>query len=174
MAKAQQVKAAKDYPQFGIKKGDMHYTWEIFNGRTSRRYRQIAPPRRSQLTGSEFLAAVYDIEDELAALSSLDDLEDLIDRLEALANETQEKFDNMPSGLQQGDTGQQLEARANGCTEAKDELDSIKSEYEQLGFSRNADGEIVSDAEGEDLPDDAEEQLDELLQRAKDVTINYE
>lgn len=175
MAKVQQVKAGKDYPQHGITKGELHYTWEIFNGRTSRRYRQKAPPRRSQLTGSEFLSAIYDIEDDLAALTSLDDLDDIIERLDTLASETQDKFDNMPEGLQQGDTGQMLEQRATGCAEAKDELESIKDEYEGLGFSRNADGVVVhGDGDHNDLPDDAEEQLDELLERAKEVSINYE
>jgi hypothetical protein len=174
MAKAQFVKAGKDYPQYGIAKGQMHYTWSIFTGASSRTYRQLTPPRRSQLTGSEFLSAVFDIEDDLAALTSLDDLEDIIDRLDTLSSETQDKFDNMPEGLQQGDTGQMLESRANGCSAAKDELDEIKDEYEALGFSRNADGEFVSDEEGEDVPDDAEEQLAELLEKAKAVSIDYE
>jgi len=61
--KVHKVKARKDYPQFGIKKGDEHYTWSVMYGpRNSRTFRQLTPPKPSQLTSSEFLIEYYSME----------------------------------------------------------------------------------------------------------------
>lgn len=176
MPKVYHVKARKDYPHFGIKKGDMHYNWVLKTGpRSSREFRQIAPPRRSQLTTSEFLSTVYDIEDRLAAVTDLSDLDDIASDLRTLGDEQQEKYDNMPDGLQQGATGELLSSRASGCEEAADEIDTIIGERDGLGFGLNADGVLVhDDGDHNDLPDDAQEQYDALLEQAHNVSISYE
>jgi hypothetical protein len=40
----------------------------------------------------------------------------------------EDKFNNMPDGLQQGDSGQLLEARSQSCQDFADELDAAISE----------------------------------------------
>lgn len=151
MPKVHKVKARKDYPHFGIKKGDVHYNWFLKTGpRMSREFRQIQPPRRSQLTTSEFLSTVYDIEDRLAAIASLDDARSLVDELNQLADDQEERLSNMPEGLQQGDTGQMLERRAEGCREAANEIESIL------------------DSASDDSPED------ELIDQMQEVCINYD
>ncbi|UPT53364.1 hypothetical protein [Synechococcus phage Ssp-JY38] len=151
MPKVYHVKARKDYPNFGIKKGDQHYTWTLKTGpRTSREFRQIAPPRRSQLTTSEFLSTVYDLEDRLASVDNEDDARSLVDELNQLADEQDDKLSNMPEGLKQGPTGQQIEARAEGCREAANEIESL--------LDNHAD----------------EDDWEDTMHQVREVVINYE
>jgi hypothetical protein len=59
-----------------------------------------------------------------AILGELEDLKAKIvtqgEALRELADAEQEKFDNMPEGLQQGDAGQKIEANAGALGEAAD------------------------------------------------------
>lgn len=131
MPRVKQVKAAKDYPQFGIKKGDLHYYTKMKTGpRSSRELRQLKPFKRSQLTNSEFLAALYDWEDNKGEAGSHEDVSNLAEHIREIGENEREKFDNMPEGLQQGDTGQMLEERAEACETAANELEEIASEWE--------------------------------------------
>lgn len=131
MARPKQVTAAKDHPQFGIKKGDVHWYVKIKTGpRTSREMRQKTPFKRSQLTQSEFLSALYDWEDSKADVGSHEDVQGLADTIREIGENERSKFDNMPEGLQQGDTGQLLEQRADACETAASELEEIASEWE--------------------------------------------
>ena len=171
MPKVHHIKSRKDYPRFGIAKGVLHYYWVLKTGpRTSQEFRSMTPPRRSQLTTSEFLSTIYDIEDRLADLSDLDDIKS---ELETLGEEQQSRLENMPEGLQQGSTGQMLESRATGCADAANEIDSIIGERDSLGFELNADGELTPD-EGNELPDDAQEQYDQLVEQVHGLSISYE
>jgi len=137
MARAQYRKAAKDYPSAGIKKGDMYYYWKLKTGpRSSMTYRQLTPPKPWQLTTSEFLSEYYRLQDEVENLSAenVEDLrsqvEDITGRVETLAEETREKFDNMPEGLQQGDTGQLLEERAEAMENWQSDLEGVDLDFE--------------------------------------------
>lgn len=130
MPKVQHVKARKDYPAHGVKKGDMCYVWSLKTGPTSSRdYRQLTPPKRAQLTTSDYLGQLYSLFDD-SAPTSPDDIRQLAESLRELGQEQQGKFDNMPEGLQQGDTGQMIEERANNCESSADELDSLADEWE--------------------------------------------
>jgi hypothetical protein len=59
---------------------------------------------------------------EASDLSS--ELTDIAGDIRTLGEECQEKHDNMPEGLQQGDTGQLLETRAQECEGKAEELES--------------------------------------------------
>lgn len=132
MPKVNYVKARKDYPEASVKKGDMYYTWSLLLGpRSSRTYRQLTPPKRSQLTTSTFLQGIYDIEDRIASLTSLDDVEDIVQALRDLASEEEEKYDNLPEGLQQSDTGRRIESRKDGCNTAADEIEAAVEEFDE-------------------------------------------
>jgi len=73
MTKAHFVKKArKDYPDAGIKAGEKYYWWK-FNFQ-KHIYRSKTAPTRQQLTKSDFLSHVYDIEDHIGNLSTDDDL----------------------------------------------------------------------------------------------------
>lgn len=140
MARPDHRKAAKDYPQAGIAKGDLYWYVKIKTGpRSSRVMRQKSPFKRSQLTQSDFLSQLYDWEDNKAEIGSMDDAQGFADDIRSLGEEQQGKFDNMPEGLQQGDSGQMLETRANACETAATEIEEAISEWESAKDSWEAE-----------------------------------
>lgn len=125
-------RARKAIPSAGIRKGDSYYWWKFRYGpkRVSKTY-----PKPSQLTQSEFLSSMYDLQeriDQLDPESYVDDpeslrseLEDIAAEIRGLGEEQASKRDNMPEQLQDSDVGVLLEERADGCESWADELESI-------------------------------------------------
>jgi DNA repair ATPase RecN len=132
MPKVNTVKSArKDYPEYGIKKGDTYYWWSFNFGPT---FKSKTYPKRSQLTRSDFLSQLWDLEDNLAdRFSGLDneddiqaELDSLKDDIQNLLDETQEKYDNMPDQLRDSsDAGNTLQERIDGLENWISELDSV-------------------------------------------------
>jgi hypothetical protein len=162
MARAHFVKKAqKDNPV--VKKGESYYWWSFRFG--GKRY-STKPPRPSQLTQSEFLSQAYELQERIEDLAPAD-LDDLVSYVEEIGNEFRqlgeecsEKHDNMPEGLQDGDTGQLLEARAEKCVEIADELEN------GIDFSIDEDeiSETIKEEKKEDPDLDVEERTEELKQ----------
>lgn len=130
MPRVQTRVAAKDYPDAGIKKGDTYYYTKIKLQRGGIVKRSLRPFKRSELTMSDYLGQLYAWEDAKAEITSMDEAQDMADQIGNLGEEQQGKFDNMPEGLQQGDTGQTVEQRAQACEQAKTEIEDIISEWE--------------------------------------------
>lgn len=134
MARAHFVKSArKNNPV--AKKGESYYWWAFMQGGRGgpKRYSKTAPTR-SQLTQSEFCSTLWDLEDRLGDLKAdsyetvadlQGDIEEIKGDLEGLSSDTQDKFNNMPDGLQQGDSGQLLENRSSEVDSLVGELDGI-------------------------------------------------
>lgn len=152
MARVHAVRANKDYPAQGIKKGETYYKWTTrtvvgkrYIGTT---HRSKVRPTRAQLTSSEFLSRLYELEDGLGDRFSMDafrgsenwmddfsaERDSLIGEIEELRDETQEKLDNMPEGLQQGDTGQLLQERIDGLEGWTSDLESVEPSDEEEGL----------------------------------------
>lgn len=156
-------KARKSYKEHGIKKGESYYWWAFRSPRGkggSGRYFSKTPPKRSQLTRSEFYSALYDIEDrsndlKAAGYDSVSSFEGDVDNIKSdlgqLQSDTQEKLDNMPGGLQQGDTGQLLQERIDG-------VEALIAELDGLDFS---DPES-EDAGGEEVEKKIQELIEEI------------
>lgn len=127
MARPQKKVARKDYPANGIKKGDTYWKVSLKTGpRSSTILRQLQPFKRAQLTTSSYYQQAYTISDEtIPAISSMDDIDSLITEVESLRDECQEKLDNMPEGLQQGNTGQTLQERVDECEDFISSLQNI-------------------------------------------------
>ncbi len=173
MPRVKQVVARKDYPDYRIAKGQKHYFWVLKTGpRSSRTYRQVEPPRPSQLTTSEFLGRVGDMEIDIKAFahdSTLPDtLREFAEEVRALGEEQQEKYDNMPDGLRDGPTGEMLQERADGAASWADEIESAadslgdkieeiegKAWFELEEFGSYSDEEDAIEALGE-APDEDE------------------
>lgn len=131
MAKVHFVKAArKDNPV--AKKGESYFWWKpMVGGRGGAKRYAKERPSRSQLTQSEFLSSLYGLEDgDMANAQSPEDFRGVAEALRELGNEQREKYDNMPDGLQQGDTGQMLDERASNCESWADEIDQAADELE--------------------------------------------
>lgn len=131
MARAKFVKkAAKDYPEHGIAKGESYYWWKFMvGGRGGPKHYSKTPPKPSQLTQSEFLQGLRGIQeqvDALAADSELPDaVADIVQQLRDLGQEQEDKKDNLPDSLQNGPTGELLDSRKEACEQAADEFEQI-------------------------------------------------
>jgi len=122
-----------------IKVGDPYCWWKFLRGpRYARCAKPECAPQPSDLTRSEFYSTLLDLGSRLQG--ALDDfrnggeasdlsseLTDIAGDIRTLGEECQEKHDNMPEGLQQGDTGQLLETRAQECEGKAEELESAAS-----------------------------------------------
>jgi hypothetical protein len=156
MARVTFVKSArKDNPV--AKKGESYYWWKpMVGGRGGAKRYSKERPSRSQLTQSEFLSTLYDIEDgSMSEAHTPEDFREVAEALRELGQEQQEKYDNMPDGLQQGDTGQMLEERASGCDSWADEIDTAADELESALEEVDANWQAWEDYDEED--EDAEE-----------------
>jgi len=131
MTRAHHVqKAAKDYPEHGIKKGEPYYWWKFRHGG---KHFSKSCPRQSQLTQSEFRSSVYSLQEreqpgDQTGLES--EVQDIISELEQLRDDAQDKLDNMPESLQQGPTGELLQNRIDSVDGAISELESIDTCFE--------------------------------------------
>jgi len=153
MPRVHHVKAAKDYLQEGIKKGEMYF-WAK-PGRRGRKIRYKNRPRPSQLTGSAFLTDAYGLREEMedASPGTREDLQSMAEdwktRAEELRDQCQESLDNMPEHLQDtSETGQIL-------TERIDNLDNFANEIDGIDF------ETVDDVEDDDDEGKTREETDE-------------
>lgn len=84
-------------------------------------------PARSELTSSDYLSWLYDLQDNLT--DRFDFTEDgskdeLYSEIENMRDELQERFDNIPEQFQEGDAACTLQERIDSLDEALDELDS--------------------------------------------------
>jgi hypothetical protein len=125
-------KARKDNPV--CKAGESYYWWKF---RYGGKHFSLTPPKRSQLTQSDFLSRMYEVEDDMigglssSGMSAEDlkgEVENICDELRQLAEECEEKRYNMPEGLQEGDVGLLLEERSYSCEDMCSELEGIDLE----------------------------------------------
>lgn len=134
-----------------VKKGEKYYTWQL-HGRSP----QISKtyPKRQQLTSSDFLIQVYDLEDELSDISSdVSDkdgleafVEEFVQKIRDLASEQEDKRNNMPEGLQDSSVGELLQNRADSLEEWASNIESVDlDDYEEL--ERSDDERDVEESE---------------------------
>ena len=135
MPRVHTLKARKNYPDIGVKKGETYYKWStritIGKSYRSQIHRSKTMPTRSQLTNSEFYGAVYAAFDNPDGFNSPDDIRSLAEEVRNIGEEQQGKLDNMPEGLQQGATGEMIQERIDACDSSADELESLADEWEQ-------------------------------------------
>lgn len=172
-------KARKDNPARGIKKGQ-EYWWAGYRlGRSSFKRYWAKPPRPSQVTASDFLANAWGIQEEMQDAQPADQAEletlrdDWAERIREIADECQEKFDNMPDGLQQGDTGQLLESRVESMESWADEVEGVDVDWEaaepdedatEEDLGENTDPGDPVDDDGRTFGDFAQEALEQMAQ----------
>lgn len=153
-------KARKDFPEYGIKKGETYYWWSFKNGG---KFKSKTYPRRSQLTRSEFLGSLYDIQDAIGELSADESLADEVNSiasdLRQLGEEQADKLSNMPENLTYSATGELLQERADRCESAADELESVASDI---------------DPENKDDDETEEEYYQKMLDEVQAVDLEIE
>ena len=165
MARAKFVKAArKANPVAEV--GESYFWWKFrFGGK----HYSKTQPKPSQLTGSEFLSAVYAFGEDLEAMEWSEDLEADVQSIAAeltdLASEQYDKLSNMPDGLQEGPTGELLQGRNDMVEEWANNLESINFE---IDVDYEADENLTDEENAEQLETETEDArqavMDELSQ----------
>lgn len=169
MARVFTQKAAKDYPEKGIAKGDLYYSWTLHGGR-----RQISKtrPRPSQLTGSAKLSQAYAareaLEDDIGAATA-ETVEDIATALrtaaeeaQAVAEEYEDSLSNMPDALQQSSSGEAIQEKIDALTEWAQELEDAATEVEALDLDDYKESEDPAEALLEDAQSRASDACDSL------------
>ena len=165
-----------------IKKGDSYFWFANRIGRSSRKSTFCADhrPRPSEMTTSDKLSQLYAareaVEDAMRRSDdngntvSLEDykeavqaaLEDAASTARDVGEEYRDSKSNLPDSLQDSQTGQDIEEKADACDAWADELESAASEIESY------EAEVPDDLEEGDEPDlDSQfEELEEIASRA--------
>lgn len=182
-------KARKDHPDHGIKKGESYYWWQFAFGP---KMVSKTHPSRSQLTRSEFLGQVYEIEDRIQAFDSqcapedlISEAEEIIEEIRMLGSECEEKRSNMPEQLQDAPSGEMLQSRVDECESWADEMEGVELELEELEViainidDEDEDLELVGDidlaqAKRELAMDRQENNMLEAINQLQECTYNGE
>lgn len=155
MPRVHTLKANKAYPDIGIEKGDTYYKWSTRPGGRGKGiiHRSKTYPKPQQLTSSDFLIQMYDLQDRLNELSADETLGDerqsIADDIRSLGEEQQEKLDNMPEGLQQGSSGETLQSRVDACEDWASEIEAV-----EVPEKPDEDAEPEGDVDGEETEDE--------------------
>lgn len=164
MARVHTRKARKDYPAQGIKKGDTYYTWKtrttIGKSYRSTVHRSLTRPLTTSSSAWEQTQA--EIRKAFEGVDGPDSLREIATMIRDAGEEERGKFENMPEGLQQGDTGQMLEERADNSEQWADRVDEIADELEEtLNGLQQEEDDARPIAEAWDAYDAAQEEWDE-------------
>lgn len=136
-----------------IKAGSPYRWWKFrYSGKFVRCMLDKCAPKPSQLISNPFQSALAGISEGIdeamgQARSQTDPtiaieaIRSAAEELRDLGSEQQEKLDNMPEGLQQGDTGQLLENRANECEDKASTIESAADTAESDWENRNEEKE---------------------------------
>jgi hypothetical protein len=155
-------------------------------------------PRRSHMTTSK-LGAIYDAQDDFSAAEyeTVEDLQsalaDIATVAEEVANEYEESISNMPEGLQEGPTAEEMREKIDILQAYAQELESFEPDVEEFDEDQSredAEEEIASDMISEmdldivreevrgdatlpDMQDDEEDEdpLDGMDE--KDIVVQY-
>lgn len=126
-------KARKDYPAQGIKKGEKYYWWKF---RFRNPIKSKTYPKRSQLTQSEFLGWLYDIQDTWQWSSEADDLEgqrdELVSEINNMKEELEDRLENMPDQLKDADSGSILQERIDALEQWASDLEGVDCDIERF------------------------------------------
>lgn len=158
--------------------GAASYFWAAFKTgpRSSMKKFWKKQPPQSELTLSEFWSTVYGIQEDAESDSfDFDDLEskrdEYAERIREVGEECRGKFDNMPEGLQQGDSGQLLEQRADSCEQVADDIEGIDIPCED-DYSEEEPEDKESEA-WEEWNEAREEWKEEEADRVRSEIVDY-
>lgn len=141
-----------------VKRGEPYYWWKLPMG--EKQY-SATYPKRSQLTNSDYLGCVFDLQDSLEEHEVGDDLdfEDVLaevrEQVEEIKDQCQINLDNMKENLHAAPNGRLLIARLKVLDDAISELDSLDysdcmiwdDEAEEKVFSMEPISKIIRNIE---------------------------
>ena len=151
-----------------IKKGDTYFRGDRFMTTPLIRCQKCGI-RSWECSSSEYtqtVGSVCDCWEETYGVNE-DTVQGIIDELETLRDNCQDNLDNMPEGLQEGDTGQLLQERIDCLDDVICELENI--DYESIKET------VLSDNDYDDydsLTDEGKEEVDENIKNNLTDDIN--
>lgn len=182
MAQVSTQKARKEYCcnkcQQTIKVGDMYH--KIIAQFQAPRYRCLnCKPERSELTTSDYLSWLYDLQDHVGErydLRTEEGKDELYSELEIQRDELQSRLDNMPEQLQYAPTGEMLQERIDSIESALSDLDNLDFPDKEDYVVDESELEFEEDKESkqEELDSEYEDELDNFEQGCLDAINNIE
>ena len=123
-----------------VPKGKEYYSWKFRHGG---KHISLTYPKQSQLTQSDFLQRVYQVDESQPISGSKEDLESWLEEviydMEELRDEQEEKRENMPENLAYSPVAELLQERyddldswINELEQFKDEVSDCEDEFEDL------------------------------------------
>ena len=157
--------------------GSKYFYIDFYSGRTAVRCENCGF-KKSETTENYYLQQVYGLQEnyeERLHNSTGEDLEDikseLVDELETLKDECQERFDNIPEQLQDGDAGQLLQERIDSLDGVISDVDSTDVQdfedwredngYGEEDFESWCEENGYADDDSEDDYDDEDEEYED-------------
>jgi hypothetical protein len=125
-------RAGKDYPEFGIVKGQPH--WFVFlprprgtNGIRGKKIMFTYPPKPSQTTSNPFLKQLWQIREALESAASTtkfcrDDVLSAVQAVAEMQREQSVKIANLPKGLRATAISDTMRARASSLARIEADL----------------------------------------------------
>jgi len=155
MPRVHTATARKDYPKFGIIKGDKYYYWTPYRqGRKMSKTRPTPSQVESNATRSGFLAIIESCEAEIDAAGVVKDVKDALcnaaDDFDGVVEELRAKSSNIEEGF-----GHETEL----STQFNDQADELESWADEL---RGADFDEVEEPGEEPEEPDRDEYEDDL------------
>lgn len=95
-----------------------------------------------------------------------DTAQSIADELSSILDDTQDSLDNMPEGLQEGDTGQLLQERIDSLDDTISELESINYDTIKENAKDDVDSEEGTDEYETELEENIKEALREEIESA--------
>ena len=174
MPKVHHRKARKDYPNDGIRKGDMYYIARIKTGpRSSRTIRSLTPIPQSKLTSSPFKSGWYAMLEGWPDVITTDAIREVASVIAELGEEAEASYENMPESLQEGETGQLLYARYEHCQTTADELETIADDLDNLDEPQEPDFD-PADYTDETAEMSGDEAAEFLTEKEQELWDNYD
>ena len=106
-----QVTARKDYPNFGIKKGQIHWVWEMGWGEV---HRSLEKPLISETKSLPLESRIWQLYERLQSLTELADFERVRDELLSILVSTESTYNDLSPGFQKGRAGIGYQKRIEG------------------------------------------------------------
>jgi hypothetical protein len=159
MPRVKQVKARQDYPQFGVKKGDIHYTWAFFRQGIQR---SLTRPKPSQLCNPK-LSSAYEametLEDAIPEATTPDDLVAALQEAIGGVQSSIEEYDETVSNLEDAWPGgcpalEEATEKRDNLQTCVDDLETAVSEIEAMDVEEFITPESYADAsQGQKKPE---------------------
>lgn len=124
---------------------------------------------RSRWESSEYRGQVYDIQDNF----NREDVDSTLSSLEDLKSEQEDKLENIPEQLRDGNAGSTIQERIDALDDAISNIESLKDELEEIQNWEYEDYKDEYDSE-EEFEDAKESEIDNKASEIEDELSNID